>query len=172
MPRMPAILVSPCCKANRGNGATPNFSGDILNMPMLKSLIFAALIRFDASRPNCAEIRVGSAASPSDLTKPSCKMVTNAPVSSTRRVDWPRIEHGTVNAPRTRRVRETTYPPGQVLLRKGEEMGRFMLGSTVVLLFTEKAGLAFNPLWEPGRAIRLGEAMASVRARAVSSDSR
>jgi phosphatidylserine decarboxylase len=45
-------------------------------------------------------------------------------------------------------------------------MGRFMLGSTVVLLFAEKAGLAFNPLWEPGRAIRLGEAMASVRAGA------
>jgi len=72
------------------------------------------------------------------------------------------VWHGTVNAARTRRVRETTYPAGQVRLNKGEEMGRFMLGSTVVLLFTEKAGLAFNPLWEPGRAIRLGEAMASV----------
>jgi phosphatidylserine decarboxylase len=73
------------------------------------------------------------------------------------------VWHGTVNAPRTRRVRETTYPPGQVVLKQGEEMGRFMLGSTVVLLFSQAAGLAFNPLWEPGRAIRLGEAMASVR---------
>lgn len=71
--------------------------------------------------------------------------------------------HGTVNAPRTRRVRETSYPSGQVALKKGEEMGRFMLGSTVVLLFKQSAGLAFNPAWEPGRSIRLGEAMASVR---------
>ena len=30
------------------------------------------------------------------------------------------------------------------------------------MLFSKDAGLAFNPLWEPGRAIRLGEAMASV----------
>ena len=37
-----------------------------------------------------------------------------------------------------------------------------MLGSTVVLLFAKDAGLAFNPLWQPGRGIRLGEAMASV----------
>ena len=73
------------------------------------------------------------------------------------------VWHGTVNAPRIRRVRETTYPPGEVVLNQGEEMGRFMLGSTVVLLFQEKAGLSFNPLWEPGRSIRLGEAMASVR---------
>ena len=41
-----------------------------------------------------------------------------------------------------------------------EEMGRFLLGSTVVMLFP--AGpLRFNPAWAPGGAIRLGEAMAS-----------
>ena len=43
-------------------------------------------------------------------------------------------------------------------------MGRFILVSTVVLLFGQKAGLEFNPLWEPGRSVRLGEAMASLRA--------
>jgi phosphatidylserine decarboxylase len=48
-----------------------------------------------------------------------------------------------------------------VVLRKGEEMGRFLLGSTVVMLFP--AGpLRFNPEWAPARAIRLGEAMASL----------
>jgi len=72
------------------------------------------------------------------------------------------VWHGTVNAPRTHRVREWSYPAGQVTLKRGEEMGRFMLGSTVVLLFRKDAGLAFNPLWEPGRTIRLGEAMAAV----------
>jgi phosphatidylserine decarboxylase len=39
-------------------------------------------------------------------------------------------------------------------------MGRFLLGSTVVLLFPP-GPLKFNPAWEPGGAIRMGEAMAS-----------
>jgi phosphatidylserine decarboxylase len=72
------------------------------------------------------------------------------------------IWHGTIDRPRTHRVRDWPYAADQVTLKRGEEMGRFMLGSTVVMLFAKGAGLAFNPLWEPGRAIRLGEAMASV----------
>jgi phosphatidylserine decarboxylase len=73
------------------------------------------------------------------------------------------VWHGVVNPPRVRRVREWNYSDGKVALKQGEEMGRFMLGSTVVLLFGNGAGLAFNPTWEPGRAIRLGEAMAGSR---------
>ena len=38
-----------------------------------------------------------------------------------------------------------------VQLAKGEEMGRFLLGSTVVMLFPEPA-LRFNPAWAPGAA--------------------
>jgi phosphatidylserine decarboxylase len=37
-------------------------------------------------------------------------------------------------------------------------MGRFLLGSTVVMLFPKNA-LAFNPAWQPTAAIRMGEAM-------------
>ena len=37
-------------------------------------------------------------------------------------------------------------------------MGRFLLGSTVVMLFP-KGRLSFNPDWSPTRAIRMGEAM-------------
>jgi phosphatidylserine decarboxylase len=70
------------------------------------------------------------------------------------------VWHGAVNAPRVRRVREWHYADGQVVLRQGDEMGRFLLGSTVVLLFPKSAGLKFNPAWAPGGAIRLGEAMA------------
>ena len=70
------------------------------------------------------------------------------------------VWHGAVNSPRTRRVRDWPYPAAHVSLKRGEEMGRFMLGSTVVMLFGKGAGLVFNPEWEPGRAIRLGEAMA------------
>ncbi|MDR7335214.1 archaetidylserine decarboxylase [Roseateles asaccharophilus] len=56
-------------------------------------------------------------------------------------------------------VREWDYTPGQVSLKQGDEMGRFLLGSTVVMLF-EKSGLQFNPAWQPGGAIRMGEVMA------------
>ena len=37
-------------------------------------------------------------------------------------------------------------------------MGRFLLGSTVVMLFP-KDTLRFNPQWTPAREIRMGEAM-------------
>jgi phosphatidylserine decarboxylase len=72
------------------------------------------------------------------------------------------VWHGPVNATRVPRVREWQYPDGSIRLQKGEEMGRFMLGSTVVLLFPQ-GDLAFNPEWAPGRPIRLGEAMARLR---------
>jgi phosphatidylserine decarboxylase len=60
---------------------------------------------------------------------------------------------------RAREVREWTYADGEVTLDQGEEMGRFLLGSTVVMLFP-RGPLRFNPEWAPGRSIRLGEAMA------------
>jgi len=49
-----------------------------------------------------------------------------------------------------------------VALEQGEEMGRFRLGSTVVMLFEPKAS-DFNPQWEPERAVRLGEKWAIAR---------
>ena len=45
-------------------------------------------------------------------------------------------------------------------------MGRFMLGSTVVLLFPE-GDLRFDPAWQPGAPVRLGEAMAELAPRRV-----
>ena len=72
------------------------------------------------------------------------------------------VWHGVVNPPRSKRLREWHYdrPDDQrVELAQGEEMGRFLLGSTVVLLMPNGA-LRFNPDWAPGRTIRLGEAMA------------
>ena len=71
------------------------------------------------------------------------------------------VWHGVVNPPRVRRVGEWQYPERAVQLKQGEEMGRFLLGSTVVLLFPKRA-LRFNPRWQPGATIRLGEAMADL----------
>jgi phosphatidylserine decarboxylase len=69
------------------------------------------------------------------------------------------VWHGVVNAERPGSVRAWDYPPGQVALKQGDEMGRFLLGSTVVLLWPGERW-RFNAAWRPGGAIRLGEAMA------------
>jgi phosphatidylserine decarboxylase len=68
------------------------------------------------------------------------------------------VWHGVVNPPRSRQVREWRYADLPIALQAGEEMGRFLLGSTVVMLFP-KDTLRFNPDWKPARAIRMGEAM-------------
>ena len=73
------------------------------------------------------------------------------------------VWHGVVNPPRAGRLREWRYDgPGQdVRLAQGDEMGRFLLGSTVVLLFPP-GRLRFNASWRPGASIRMGESMASL----------
>ncbi|TCS36255.1 phosphatidylserine decarboxylase [Paucimonas lemoignei] len=69
------------------------------------------------------------------------------------------VWHGVVNPPRSARVREWRYDDKEIILKKGEEMGRFLLGSTVVLLFPQDV-MEFNSDWSPTRSVRLGEAMA------------
>jgi phosphatidylserine decarboxylase len=75
--------------------------------------------------------------------------------------------HGIVNPPRPGTLRDWDYrgEAEPIDLRQGDEMGRFLLGSTVVMLFPKnpkagKKGLRFNPQWAPGGAIRMGEKMA------------
>ena len=70
------------------------------------------------------------------------------------------VWHGGVNAPRPGKLCEWRYEDKSVVLKKGDEMGRFLLGSTVVMLFP-KGPLQFNKAWQPGGAIRLGEVMAT-----------
>ena len=66
--------------------------------------------------------------------------------------------HGVVNPPRPGRPRHWDYQGQAIDLRQGEEMGRFLLGSTVVALFPP-ARCVFPPDWAPARPIRLGEVM-------------
>ena len=68
------------------------------------------------------------------------------------------VWHGVVNPPRTRDVREWRYDGQNLVLQQGDEMGRFLLGSTVVMLFP-KGRTSFNPEWVVGGAVRLGEMM-------------
>lgn len=75
------------------------------------------------------------------------------------------VWHGVVNPPRPGIVRDWHYGAGQsggnVALAGGDEMGRFLLGSTVVMLLPP-GPLRFNPAWAPGGAIRMGEQMAQL----------
>jgi len=74
--------------------------------------------------------------------------------------------HGVVHPPRTGAVREWRYEHQDIRLKQGDEMGRFLLGSTVVMLWP-KGTIRFNPGWAPGRAVRLGEAMGEAIGEAI-----
>jgi phosphatidylserine decarboxylase len=86
---------------------------------------------------------------------PFINVLVGATIVGSMATTW----HGVVNPPRTREVREWRYDDQDIRFKQGDEMGRFLLGSTVVLLWPKMA-LTFNPAWAPARAIRLGEAMA------------
>ncbi len=72
------------------------------------------------------------------------------------------VWHGQVNPPRTGDLRSWDYTGQNIQLQQGQEMGRFLLGSTVVLLFP--AGpLQFNPDWAAAQPVRLGQRMAQCK---------
>ncbi len=77
------------------------------------------------------------------------------------------VWHGIVNPKRTTKVSEWTYADQSIVLKKGEEMGRFLLGSTIVMLFRLDT-IAFNADWAPERPVRLGELMGNRPAWAAS----
>lgn len=69
------------------------------------------------------------------------------------------VWHGVVNPPRVGRITTWTYENQSITFKQGEEMGRFLLGSTVVMLFPQNT-LKFNSKWMPTKPIQLGEKMA------------
>jgi phosphatidylserine decarboxylase len=75
------------------------------------------------------------------------------------------VWHGVVNPPRLNAVKTWHYPAageaGCVQLAQGAEMGRFLLGSTVVMLWP-KQPFNFNPQWQPATSVRMGQVMATV----------
>lgn len=71
------------------------------------------------------------------------------------------VWHGQVNPPRPGMVREWRYDSQNVQLQKGEEMGRFLLGSTVVMLFQHNR-LQFPADWLSTRPLQMGEAMSRI----------
>ncbi len=72
------------------------------------------------------------------------------------------VWHGAINNPRAGRLCQWHYEDQSIVLKQGEEMGRFLLGSTVVVLLP-KGGLELNPAWVAARPVRLGEPMANLQ---------
>ncbi len=68
------------------------------------------------------------------------------------------VWHGVVNPPRLGEVRSWDYSDQEVVLKQGQEMGRFLLGSTVVMLWPHDT-MKFNTDWSAGGAVRMGEPM-------------
>ena len=68
------------------------------------------------------------------------------------------VWHGVVNEKRSGQIAEWRYDDQDITLEQGVEMGRFLLGSTVVMLFPA-GSIAFNGDWAPERPVRLGEMM-------------
>lgn len=68
------------------------------------------------------------------------------------------VWHGVVNPKRTGKVAEWTYADQPVALSQGEEFARFLLGSTIVMLFGPDT-IAFAEDWVAERSVRLGEKM-------------
>ena len=80
---------------------------------------------------------------------------------------------GCVNVQREGVIQRWTYPAmgseGAVFLKKGDEMGRFKLGSTVINLF-EPNKIHFNSSLIPGYATRMGELLAESASKDIHSN--
>ena len=66
--------------------------------------------------------------------------------------------HGVVNTERLGTMREWHYADQDIRLSKGDEMGRFQLGSTVIMLFRPNY-IMFDRKWKPELKVRMGEFM-------------
>ena len=72
------------------------------------------------------------------------------------------VWHGVVTPPHRNPVQRWVYTDQTpVALAKGEEMGRFNMGSTVICLFANDK-VTFDTAIAPGAAVRMGQKLASV----------
>lgn len=97
----------------------------------------------------------------SDRHGPFVMVLVGATIVGSMATAW----HGVVNARRSGKLSQWDYSDQNILLKQGEEMGRFLLGSTVIMLF-QKNVIDLNPDWTTERPVRLGEMMGMATAAA------
>ncbi len=66
------------------------------------------------------------------------------------------VWHGVVTPPTASTIRQWQYQDKNIVLKKGEEMGRFNMGSTIIVLFG-KDKVAWEKNLTAGKPVRLGE---------------
>lgn len=66
------------------------------------------------------------------------------------------VWHGVVTPPKGQRIRTWRYQDDAPSLQRGEEIGRFNMGSTVIVLFGEQR-IEWSDHQSPGTAIRMGQ---------------
>lgn len=64
--------------------------------------------------------------------------------------------HGVVTPPTRDSVRSWKYQNNEIVIAKGEEIGRFNMGSTIIVLFG-KDKIKWNDNFKPGNKVKLGE---------------
>ena len=72
---------------------------------------------------------------------------------------------GTVTPPYGKHTLSLSYAqqgPHSVFLEQGTEMGRFNMGSTVILLLSKHMHATFDNILKPGDIVRLGQCLASI----------
>ncbi|NRA60347.1 MAG: phosphatidylserine decarboxylase [Psychrobium sp.] len=91
---------------------------------------------------------------------PFAMVLVGATIVASIETTW----HGNVTPPSSQ-LDSWDYPTSGdevITFKKGDEMGRFKLGSTVVMLFGNDMLGQFEPYLEPGVVTRLGQPMASL----------
>ena len=99
---------------------------------------------------------------------PMAMVLVGATIVASIETTW----HGTVTPP-SNQLDSWDYPASgddAITFKKGDEMGRFKLGSTVVMLFGDDMLKAFEPHLEEGVVTRLGQPMAELAQALCDSD--
>ena len=72
------------------------------------------------------------------------------------------IWHGVVTPPTRKDIQSWTYDEEKIILNKGDEMGRFNMGSTVILLFPNKQ-MEWNKELKAEQLVQLGEKIGELK---------
>jgi phosphatidylserine decarboxylase len=65
------------------------------------------------------------------------------------------VWHGVVTPPSAATVQSWLYDNKPVVLQKGDEMGRFNMGSTIIVLFS-KNRMSWEKQFQPNRKVKMG----------------
>ncbi|WP_405366752.1 archaetidylserine decarboxylase [Ruminobacter sp.] len=88
---------------------------------------------------------------------PMAMVLVGATIVGSISTEW----HGEVSPNRLREVTVWDYSDQNITLNKGDRMGKFYLGSTVILLFGRDA-VSFVEGIESGKAVKFGEPLADI----------